>query len=239
MNYNNQSKQTFNSQYFKEKGLNIQAVFNISDLPVSLLKGIDGLDVNTDDFNQLIVIGHLGRELWSCVKQTQFVLKDNPIDSFSVQAVRGFFDFYWPNHKYEILYPGDAVIGLQQLGVLSGWHHASPFKVGINNKWGTWFAYRAVVISKTNFPTTSFVESISPCISCKDQVCISACPANALDNGELNFNGCIDYRKQEKSICKDVCLARVNCPVGSEYRYTDEQINYHYGVSMKTIEEFY
>lgn len=236
MNDNNQSKQIFNDHYFDEKGLNIHAIFNISDLPDSLL---NGLDVSTDDFTQLIVIGHLGAKLWSCVKQSQFDLEDNPIDSFSKQAVRDFFNSYCLNNKYEILYPGDEVIGLQQLGVLAGWHHTSPFRVGINEKWGSWFAYRAVVLCNTYFPTTSIVESTSPCINCKDQLCITSCPASALDTGELNFNCCIDYRKQEKSDCKDVCLARVNCPIGSKYRYTDEQINYHYGISMKTIDEFY
>lgn len=239
MNCNNPSKQTFNSQYFNEKGLNIQAVFNISDLPDGLLKGVDGVDVNADDFSQLIVIGHLGRELWSYVKQSQFVLEDNPIDDFSIQAVRGFFNLYWPSHKYEILYPSDAVIGLQQLGVLAGWHHASPFRVGINNKWGTWFAYRVVVLTNTNFLSTETFESHSPCNHCNDRPCISACPANALDMKVLNFNLCIDYRKHSEAKCKNTCLSRISCPVGREYQYTEEQVNYHYGISMKTIEEFY
>lgn len=239
MNESNQSKEIFNPQYFNEKGLNIQAIFNISELPIDILGGIDNLDVNTDDFSQLIVIGHLGEKLWSCVKQSQFILEDNPIDDFSVQAVRNYFNSYYPNHKYKILYPSEDIIGLQQLGVHAGWHHASPFGVGINEKWGTWFAYRVVVLTNTNFLSTKTFESHSPCIDCKDQPCISECPAGALDMKELNFNLCIDYRKHKGSKCKNTCLSRISCPVGSDYRYTQEQVDYHYGISRKTIEEFY
>lgn len=239
MNENNQSSEIFKPQYFNEKGLNIHAIFNISELPIDILGGIDNLDVGTDNFSQLIVIGHLGEKLWTHVKQSQYILEDNPVDDFSVQAVRDYFNSYCPDHKYKILYPSEAVIGLQQLGVHAGWHHASPFSVGINEQWGTWFAYRVVVLTNTNFLSTKTFESDSPCIDCKDQPCIAACPANAFDVKELNFNLCIDYRKHKGSKCKNTCLSRISCPVGREYRYTEEQVNYHYGISMKTIEEFY
>ncbi len=238
MQDNNQLKQVLNKEYLNEKGLNIQAVININNIPAKLLSTINNSVTNTDQFKQLIILGHLGKLLWEKVNASTSG-SDNPIDDYASLIVNNLFSQYYPDNHFEIAYPGSEVIGLQQLGQLAGWHNASPFKVGINDQWGSWFAYRAVVLADTNFISTDVLESISPCISCKEQLCISACPSNALVTGELDNQCCIDYRKQAVSDCKNTCLARVSCPVGSEYRYTDEQIHYHYGLSMRTIEEFY
>ena len=238
MQKNNLSKQTFNREFLTNCGLNIQMVVNIEDLPIAILDSIKQPDLYTHKFSQLVLIGHLGRTLWQNIN-TNGVGTEHPIDEYTVESIEQYFSNFYADNHYEIIYPGEAVIGLQQLGVEAGWHNTSPFKVGINDKWGSWFAYRAVVLADTNFEVTERSKLKSPCPDCASKICMSSCPAGALDSGELNFNACIEYRKQNMSACKQTCLARISCPVGDEYKYSDEQVKYHYTVSMKTIEKYY
>ena len=237
MKNNIQAKQQFRDDYLTERGLNIHAIIGLDSLPEKTHKSIQNA-VEINKSQQLIVIGHLGQSLWDAVQKIGVTSKD-PIDNYSRSVVHEFFKAYYPDNKYQMLYPGDSMIDLQQIGKLAGWHYASPFKIGINSKWGSWFAYRAVIIADTNFEFTQPLMTNSPCGSCSEKYCIKSCPAEALSSGVLNLNQCISYRKQKDSICRSSCNARVSCPVGEEFRYLDEQIQYHYGVSMKTIEEYY
>lgn len=228
----------FDHNSLQRKGLNIHAVIDLDNLSSENLKNIEQSGVDLQLYNQLIVIGHLGQKLWKNIS-VSLTTSEHPIDDFSIASVQSLFETHYPAQSYEIIYPGDKVIGLQQLGSQLGWHYPSPFKVGINNEWGSWFAYRAVVLSDSHFAETKPLDSSSPCVDCQQQFCISACPAQALDNNEFEFTKCIDFRKQQASACRNQCLARLACPVGEQYRYTDEQVFYHYGVSMKTIESHY
>lgn len=233
-----QSKDEYNNEYLSQKGLNIHAIINLKEIPEKILKDIANSGINTHNYNQLIVIGHLGKGLWESVC-SEIPESDNPIDGFVIQSVKEYFNKDHNSKRYEIIYPGEAVFDLQQLGEIAGWHYRSPFMLGINQIWGSWFAYRAIILSNTNFTETPALKTSSPCGGCVDKYCIAACPALALENLELNLQRCINYRKQDDSRCKTTCLARVSCPVGGEFRYCREQINYHYSVSMKAIDMFY
>ena len=237
MKDNNQSKQQFTNDYLIKRGLNIHAIFDIDSMPKSIYESIRNI-IGLKNKQQLIVLGHLGRSLWDNLKQSD-VKSNDPVDDFTKITVQRFFEKNYPGANYKIIYPANSVIGLQAIGELAGWHYASPFKVGINNKWGSWFAYRAVVIADTDFTLTQPLIAHSPCSSCSEKYCIKSCPADALNSGELNLDACVNFRKQTDSICRHNCIARFRCPVGEAFRYSDEQIQYHYAVSMKAIEELY
>ncbi|MDH5517572.1 MAG: hypothetical protein OEY36_07095 [Gammaproteobacteria bacterium] len=240
---NSQSQQdVFNSDYFDQKGLNIHAIFKLSELPAELINPAAAAEANDHDYKQLIVIGHLGQMLWKNLDSV-ISLSKHPIDEYATASVNNYFKQNHNCRSYKIVYPLSdshaAVPALQQLGRLAGWHFDSPFKVGVNNIWGSWFAYRAVVLADTDFTETPLLQASSPCDNCQPKYCVTACPAKALDNDELSFQVCIDYRKQADSLCKESCVARVACPIGQPYRYSEQQLAYHYGVSMQTIEALY
>lgn len=230
--------QSFDTVPLNIVGLNRQAVFDLGALPDEVTTPIRASCVSLPRYRQLILIGHAGRTLWESVIASGIASED-PIDDFSTQSVRQWFAQYHPNNAYEILYPGTHMIGLQQLGQLAGWHHASPFMVGIDRTWGTWYAYRAVIVADTNFEPTMPVSSDHPCQGCQPKFCVTSCPAGAMDQGQFDLGKCIGYRKQEGSRCKSTCVARVSCPVGSEHRYCDAQIRHTYLGSMRAIERYY
>lgn len=213
-------------------GLNRQHVFNLADLPAEISATLG----ETAPYRQLILIGHGGKTLWECVKAAR-IGGDNPIDDYSIQAIEQCFAEHLHGNRYRIIFPGEHPVGLQQLGKLAGWHHAAPFMVGIDPEWGTWYAYRAAVLTDTGFCPSRVVDRSSPCTDCQTRPCITACPAAAMDGASLALEECIAYRKRDDSKCIHTCLARVACPVGSEHRYDDDQLRHAYSISLQTIRE--
>jgi Fe-S-cluster-containing hydrogenase component 2 len=89
------------------------------------------------------------------------------------------------------------------------------------------------------FRYNSPVDRSSPCTTCQEKPCIGACPANALDGGNFSLQKCIAYRRRTGSKCQFTCLARVDCPVGAEHRYDDEQLRHSYGRSLEDLKKYF
>lgn len=211
-------------------GLNRQHVFDLAALPAEITATLG----TTAGFRQLILLGHGGKRLWECVKAAGGAGGD-PIDDYCTRVVADWFSAELPGRRYRIVYPGSAPLPLQQLGTLAGWHHPTPFMVGIDPEWGSWYAYRAVVLADTHFCPFLTVDRNRPCDSCQTTPCITACPAAAMDGASFALERCIAYRQRDDSKCKHTCLARVACPVGSEHRYEDEQMRHAYSISLEMI----
>ncbi|MFZ2268727.1 MAG: hypothetical protein WAV95_14220 [Azonexus sp.] len=224
----------FDSHRLDAAGLNLQAIFNIADLPLEIVGRLGAVG----DFRQLILIGHGGRRLWDAVRASGIVSAD-PIDDFTVRTLESWCAEQLPGRCHAVVYPGSQSIGLQALGELAGWHHASPFMVGINATWGSWYAYRAVLLADSSFAPRRADAEISPCIGCVSRACVSACPGGALGGAVFSLEKCLAWRQQPGSSCRTSCLARLACPVGSEHRYATEQMSHSYGISLRMIEQGY
>lgn len=223
----------FPAELFDQAGLNRQHVFALDALPASVLATLG----DTGDHTQLILIGHAGRRLWQCVKAAAMP-GDHPIDDYTVRTIAQVFSEHFAEQTYRILYPGDAPVGLQQLGQLAGWHQPSPFMVGIDSEWGSWFAYRAAILADTDFLPFLPVDRGNPCLSCIERPCVTACPAGALESSGFSLAKCIAYRKQPASSCQFTCQARLACPVGSAHRYDEDQIRHSYGRSLDALRHY-
>jgi len=223
-------------EFFTLRGLNLQAIFNVEDLPSAVS---DALAEQIDEFSQyrqLLLIGHAGRELWTGLQQAGSD-SSNPVDDYTRHAIDDYFHADQDDYAYQMLYPGPYRVDLLQLGELAGWHHPSPFWLGVNKVWGSWFAYRAVILANTNLSPTQNPTSQSPCDNCIEKPCIPACPPKALDNNCFDLMACSSYRSKDSSPCGYQCIARNTCPIGKDHRYSNEQIKYHYSISLKTIKE--
>ncbi len=212
-------------------GLNLQAVINVCALPADLRAG---LDVAPDaPYRQVLLVGHLGPDLWQQLQRLGMSGPD-PIDDYSRACVQAWLARHCPGVRHAWLYPGNRPVALQRLGEWLGWQHASPFMVGVSASWGSWFAYRAVVLMDTDFPTTVVRKEASPCASCEARPCVGACPAAALEPS-FSLQRCVQYRQEASSLCREQCLARNRCPQGAQYRYSSEQTAYHYRQSLQAI----
>ena len=224
-------------------GLNRQAIFDLDALPDDIF---GQRSVQTAGYRQLILIGHGGTALWQAVGKSGITGRD-PIDDFTLRAVRQWMAEELPGHHYAIVYPDAQAIPLQRLGALAGWHQPTPFMLGIDADWGTWFAYRAAVLADTHFAAISAVdrnahgcalEGASPCATCASRPCVAAWPPSAMVDGKFALQKCLKYRREADSACAFTCLARVACPVGSAHRYGSEQLHHTYAASLRDIREY-
>lgn len=219
-------------------GLNRQHLFALADLPDSVKSSLG----DTGEFRQLLLVGHGGQRLWDCL-QASGIGGSDPIDDYTRQTLAAWFARELPGSDYRILYPGEAPIGLQALGELAGWHHPTPFRVGIDTGWGSWFAYRAAVLCTTPFLPFFRVDRGSPCRGCADRhgrPCIAACPAGAMHGDDFDLDACLSWRMEGTGghSCAATCRARLACPEGAEHRYPEAQLRHSYGRSLTLLRQY-
>lgn len=233
MNDTRQSRQAFPGATLDAAGLNRQHVFDLAALPEAVRAALAPLAGEC----QLILIGHGGRRLWERVSAGGLQGAD-PIDEYTRHTIAAWFADRMPGRHFRLLYPGEQMLGLQQLGTLAGWHHPSPFMVGLDDEWGSWFAYRAVVLADTDFEPSAVAKRTAPCLSCQSKPCIAACPGDALDGGSFSQVRCADHRLQHGSSCEATCVARLACPVAVEHRYSDAQMRHSYRISLRMLARY-
>lgn len=222
-------------------GLNLQAVFDWAALPPDLQAAVRAQAPGETVSRQLLLIGHRGRDFWQAL-QRRGMHGSDPVDAFVQEQVSAWAATALAGRRWGWLYPGPCAVGLQRLGALAGWHHPSPFWVGVNEAWGSWFAYRALLWTEAEggLAPTQPAALDSPCLSCADTPCVRACPAQALaplspsgwlpggtGAGGSSWPACRDHRLAPDSVCRDRCQAREACPVGPAFRYSEAQTAYH------------
>ncbi|PWQ92479.1 hypothetical protein [Leucothrix pacifica] len=199
-----------------------------------------------------LLIGHAGRLFWQAL-QRENIKGSDPVDRFSSEASERAIQKYLPDIDRKLLFPADdCPINLMALGKAFGWHHASPLGMGIHRKYGLWSAYRALwwldtedlksystldeqAISQPKV-TEQILPAIDICAECETQECVTACPAEAVSyHAAPNLSKCADYRLEQESHCVSTCLSRIACPYAQEYRYSTEQMSYHYGLARSAI----
>ena len=191
----------------------------------------------------VVLLGSAGQQFWEqCLPERQGG-EPNPIDLHTERVVEQAMDelrradptavaAYPFAHRRRIVPFLALVEGTPLL------RHA-PFGVAVHSRFGPWFAWRAALLTELSLPPTALAGP-SPCEACPAP-CVAACPAGAVNKGGFDWQLCVNHRAAEErsrvaeETCRETCLARMACPVAAQYRYSDEQMAYHYGVSLRTI----
>ena len=95
--------------------------------------------------------------------------------------------------------------------------HASPLGLGIHDQLGLWHGLRAALLVDAALPLAP--PTPSPCATCADRPCLSACPVSAF-RPQTGFKAatCRRHLTRPDAACPTVgCLARHACPVGTPY----------------------
>jgi len=135
----------------------------------------------------LCLVAHGGKDLWKKMPAP-------PIDEFSIRQVKKVFP------EAVILFPGDKLYPLQQIGRMMNMGNPSPIGIDINNDYGLWFAFRCLFLTKQKIPQMVLESTDAPCESCTEKFCLSK---------------------------TDFYEARFACPYKAEHRYSEEQLRYH------------
>lgn len=110
----------------------------------------------------------------------------------------------------------DARVSMLHMTEASGIAHVGPAHLGVHARYGPWFALRGVIIFDAE-PPEALRDSPDPCDGCA-----APCRA-ALDTAvSLTGGGRIEESPEAWIAVRDAC------PVGTGYRYSQDQLRYHY-----------
>jgi epoxyqueuosine reductase QueG len=111
----------------------------------------------------------------------------------------------------------------------AGAGHVSPLGLNIHSTFGLWHAYRAALVFPVVFDLPAVSIGSSPCESCADKPCLSACPVSAFDGKNYDVQSCATHiATQSGQTCMTGgCKARLACPVGKRFEYAPLQKQFH------------
>ena len=180
----------------------------------------------------IVLIGHLGGAFWQTFWQEKSDTT-NPLDSWS----RNILDSIARQIGATLIMPNDRPYQpFQQWALQSNRVFRSPLGLLIDPEAGLWHAFRGALVLPGSLASPleaagSDMDQIqSPCLSCREKPCLSACPVNAFsDDAPMKVDACRGHlAAQQPPNCLEIgCRARDACPVGIKYRYSPAQIAFH------------
>jgi hypothetical protein len=107
--------------------------------------------------------------------------------------------------------------------------HRSPLGLLIHPEWGLWHSYRGAIGLRERFDLPPRASVASPCDSCHERPCLSACPVSAFAaDHPYDYAACRSYLMEGTADClNQACAARRACPVAPHMRYIEPQAAFH------------
>jgi epoxyqueuosine reductase QueG len=107
--------------------------------------------------------------------------------------------------------------------------HPSPIGLLIHPEYGLWHAYRAAILLAETVAFPARAELPSPCESCADRPCLSACPVNAFTAAGYSVMACLNHLEAPvgEDCMAEGCRARRACPVGRGWGPEPAQASFH------------
>lgn len=210
-------------------GLSILGGFQVNKSDIAQWNKFFELEHSEDTPFYLYLIGNIGSKHYDIYAKLG-IPKKQSMDVFTQEALETIFS---QSKITKAFYPSiKPYAPFQSWAKRAHIGYSSPLGMLVHPKWGLWFAFRAAILSTDKIEgliDNPYNEEISPCIPCSDKPCISNCPAKAVKAECFNYQNCQNYlRDNSHSHCATYsCIARNSCPIGQEYRYSDEHQKFH------------
>lgn len=179
---------------------------------------------------QIVLVGNAGSSIWPAFTGSGEYGDDlpHPLDRWSKRVGTAVakelgadvvFPFEGPPYPPVLDWAGN-----------SGQASPSPISLFIHREYGLWHAYRFVLLLReplSGSPPALHLDS--PCLSCTDQPCLTACPVDAFTVGKYEVDDCVAYLAgDEYSVCRQQgCAARRACPVATDFQYRASHARFH------------
>jgi ferredoxin len=177
----------------------------------------------------LVLVGNAGPEMWAAfgALRGNYADRPNPLDAWISDVLAGVAG----NVGATALFPfgGLPHLPFQRWAQRAEPVHPSPVGVLIHPEYGLWHAYRGALAfpELREFPQP--YARPSPCDSCADKPCLSACPVDAFGGDAYDVPACVGHiTGPDTGDCMaQGCQARRACPVGRDYIYEPAQAGFH------------
>jgi hypothetical protein len=160
-----------------------------------------------------ILIGNT-RALWpKFVAALPALDRQHPLDDYTERTIRSILPpgarCYFAHRRY-----AGTFLPFQRLAVAAGLGSRSPTQLVIHPTYGPWFALRAVVVCSGSPPPTAPIATVCQC---------SAACQDAMTQAVASH----DWR--------DWLAVRDSCAIGRTWRYSEDQIHYHYLKQLRSM----
>lgn len=189
------------------------------------------------DVATVLLVGNAGPAMWEAFaphidgapdplnRWTKRVI-DPIAEKFGARACYPFGEPHWP---------------FQRWAMRAETLHRSPLGILIHPEYGLWHAWRAALLFAERLPLPARSGAPSPCASCASKPCLTACPVGAFDGTRYDVPVCsahlgsVDGQGRAAGCLTAGCFARGACPVGTAWRYSDEQIRFHMAAFARSV----
>ncbi len=193
-------------------------------------------------YRRAALLASPGRAFWKGFRRAAPAeprLEDNPLDDHTARVVEPMVQALRDHDPaaaavYPFRHPRQ-LLGFGRLAGPSPWNAPGPFGVVVDPHFGPWFVWRAAVLTALDWPETP-LPAASPCAECPAP-CVAVCPPGAAAKSGFDWEACANFRLGGPT-CREGCLARNACPVGSDHRYSREQTAYHYRASYRMLQRW-
>jgi ferredoxin len=180
----------------------------------------------------VLLVGNVGGSLWARFARERRD-EPHPLDAWTKRTVEPLAARF----EARAYYPSDPPYQpFQRWAMRAEPVHPSPLGLLIHPDHGLWHAYRAALVlgrEISGLPQRS--ERPSPCTSCADRPCLTACPVGAFTGAAYDVAACTGHlhSRGEPRCLEAGCRARAACPVGRHEAYGTAQIRFHMAAFLK------
>lgn len=177
----------------------------------------------------LLMLGNAGPALWRVFRRSPEFGDDahDPLDRWTRRVAGGIAG----RLGAAALFPfgGPPWHPFQRWAIRADTVASSPLGILIHPEFGLWHAYRAALAFERRLALPPRADRASPCTSCRDRPCLSACPVGAFSARGYDVEACVRYLDSPSGLdcMRQGCRARRACPVGAAYAPEPAQAEFH------------
>jgi ferredoxin len=214
------------SEVLEPHGIRVRGVVSFSDDEGPLL--VDGSRARS-----VVLLGNVGSSIWPAFCRWRKTYNGpDPLDTWSKSLIRPLAETF----EATAYFPSDPPWQpFQQWAMKAEGLKASPLGILIHPEYGLWHGYRGALGFSIEIKVAK-IEADHPCDHCPEKPCLAACPVGAISLSTFDIPRCRSHLGNEAgrtSCMASGCIARNACPVGAQFRYNSEQLEFHMEALMR------
>ena len=173
----------------------------------------------------VVLAGNAGPRMWRAFDAAR-AERPMTLDAWSARVLTGLAAQFGARAVFPFELP---YLPFQRWAMRAEACYASPLGLLIHPDYGLWHGYRGALLFAAAIALPPSDRRASPCASCADRPCLTACPVGAFDGTGYDVPACARHLAgMPEPACMDIgCLARHACPIGHDYRYAPAQARFH------------